>query len=227
MKPTLKENPENLISYLGKQRDGIKLGWFSGLVSRVRTKTFPDVSKSWAVCLLVMVVLLRIFMTLRLYRDGFESISADDFGRMVEAAKWAKEPRILWYGPWLPFHSYFFGTLLRIYWDLLWLPRFVTIIFGISTIIIMYCLAKTLFGNRVMAIIAALLMSLNPTHLWLSLTPLTELYCHGLVMLAVLFFILYLQTNKQIWIWFTGVCLAIANGFRFESWVYSAFFPEL
>lgn len=200
---------------------------FTKLVEKLRKNDLPDISMRWAVGLLFLVVVLRIIMTIQLYRDGFESISADDFGRIIEAAKWAKEPHAIWHGPWLPFHTYFFGNLLRVHWDLLWMPRFVTIIFGIVTIVSMYLITKALFNNRLIGFIAALFMSLNPTHLWLSLTPLTELYCHGFVMLAILSFILNLQTNEHNWLLLAGISLAVANGIRFESWVYSAFFSAI
>lgn len=186
-----------------------------------------EVSAVWAGGLLFVVLVGRLYATYRLYGLGFNSISADEFGRMIDAANWAKQPYALWYGPWLPFHSYFFGMILRFHWDLLWLPRIVMILIGTINLITAYLITKVLFRNRLAAVVAAAALSLNPAHLWLSSTPLTEQLTHSIVMLALLCLILYLQKYKSVWAALSGLLFAIGNGFRFESWVFTALFSVI
>lgn len=186
-----------------------------------------DVSAAWAVAIFLAIVLWRIFATIRLYDQGFNSVSADDFGRMIDAANWSKQPYGLWYGPWLPFHSYFFGSILRLHWDLLWMPRVIMVVLGICNLFVVYLLTLRLFRNRLAGLVAAFALSLNPAHLWLSSTPLTELITHALILLAILFLVIYIQDAKVIWVFFSAIVFAIATGFRFEAWLFTAIFSVI
>lgn len=196
-----------------------------GFLKAFFAERYPlELSPIWAGILLGLILILRLFLTKWLYNLGFESISADEFGRMIDAANWAKDPYALWYGPWLPFHTYFFGLLLKFRWDLLWMPRIVVMLIGALNLIVVYWITKQLFNNRLAGVISAFLLSLNPAHLWLSATPLTELISHALNLNAILFMVLFFKEEKDKWIILAGITFFLANGFRFESWLFTAIF---
>src|SRR4030065_154798 len=74
------------------------------------------------------------------------------------------------------------------------------------------------FGRRKAGLISALLLSVNPAHIWLSGAPLTEMPNAMLVLAAIYAFSLYLKSSKRSCL-FTAACiLAVANGFRFGAW---------
>jgi hypothetical protein len=173
---------------------------------------------------LILLLLFRLFTQLALYRAGFISLTADEFGRTIVAAAWSKHPVMVWNGVWLPFHTYLFGTALLIKWELLWMPRLVTILIGCVSIVLMYFLASSLFESQAAGLISAFLLSVNPAHIWLSATPLTEMPNATLVLAATWSFGVYLKNSKRVWLFIAAGALALANGFRFESWLISALF---
>lgn len=119
-----------------------------------------------------MILLGRILIHILLYQSGFNVLTADDFGRIIIAAHWARSPEPMLGGYWLPFHTYLFGALFWMIWDLLWTPRIVAIIFGLVSIVVMFLLTEELTHNRRLGVIAAILLAINPAHIWLSSTPL-------------------------------------------------------
>ncbi|MBI3943541.1 MAG: glycosyltransferase family 39 protein [Chloroflexi bacterium] len=140
------------------------------------------------------------------------------------AASWAQHPSAWWYGPWLPFHLYMLGIALRFWWDLLWVPRILTIILGSISIVLMYQLTRELFDRAGIALLSAILLALNPAHFWLSAAPLAEMPHATLVLAAMLTFVRYLKGRSKLYLFSTAALLAAASGFRFESWMVSLLF---
>lgn len=172
----------------------------------------------------ILLLIARLGLQALLYRSGFEALTADEFGRTVLAACWARRPHAVWHGVWLPFHLYMVGVALRLKWELLWVPRAITMALGIASIAVMYQLSRKLFEDRQIGLISAILLAVNPVHTWLSSTPLTEIPHATLVLAFLLGFTLYLKSKKTVTLYFSAVSLAIANGFRFEAWAVSALF---
>jgi predicted membrane-bound mannosyltransferase len=101
-----------------------------------------DRSRIWIISLLVALIVVRVLLQVVLYRSGFLSLSADEFGRTYFAARWIQTGETYSYGPWLPFHMYLYGAALSLWGDMLWMPRLVTIVMGVISIVFMY-----LFGD--------------------------------------------------------------------------------
>jgi hypothetical protein len=182
------------------------------------------ISKTWDVLALGLLLSLRLVIQLALYKAGFISLTADEFGRTIAAAIWSQHPTFELHGIWLPFHTYFIGTALLIKWELLWLPRLITILMGLASIVLMYLLASSLFDSRKAGLVSAFLLSVNPAHIWLSGAPLTEIPNAMLVLAAIYAFSLYLKSSKRSFLYTAACILAVANGFRFESWLISLMF---
>jgi Dolichyl-phosphate-mannose-protein mannosyltransferase len=181
--------------------------------------------KHWPIITLAALLLMRLGVQALLYARGFESMTADEFGRTVLAARWAEHPYMLWgEGPWLPFFMYMHGLALKLVWELLWVPRGLTIFFGLACIVLVYFLSWELFGNHLTALAAAALLAVNPFHVWLSSTPLTEVPYTALVLAFLLCFTLYLKSGRPYLIYLGALSLGFANGIRFEGWVVSAIF---
>jgi hypothetical protein len=173
-----------------------------------------------------LLVCGRLFLQLMLYRSGFASVTADDFGRTVMAARWAQEPYVEWYGAWLPFHMYMVGAALRVKWDLLWVPRAFGILCGVVSVVLVYQLARMLFQSRRIGLLSAILLAVNPAHVWLSSTSLTDMPNTTLVLASMVTFALYLRRRARHYVYISAFILALANGFRFESWMMSTVFSS-
>jgi len=173
---------------------------------------------------IILLLIARLGLQVLLYRSGFRALTADEFGRMVLAAKWAQGPHMVWHGVWLPFHMYMFGTLLWLKWDLLHVPRAIVVLLGLISIVLMYQLASKLFESRKIGLVSAILLAVNPVHTWLSSTPLTEMLNTSLVLAFILNITQYLRSKKQLCLYVSAFMLALANGVRYESWMYSIVF---
>lgn len=88
----------------------------------------------------------------------------------------------------------------------------------------MYLIASSLFENRIVGLLSAFFLSVNPAHVWLSGVPLTEMPNAMFVLVAVWAFGSYLKSLKRGYLFTAVGALALANGFRFESWLVSVLF---
>jgi len=173
---------------------------------------------------IIFILILRLIFHITLYKDGFIAISADDFGRIIHAALWSENPFWENQGAWLPAQMYFFGTIFRISKEYLWIPRILTIITGLIATIVVYKISWKFSNSHIASLVSALLFSLVPAGIWLSSTPLTELYYTALILTVFLFLLNYYADRRARWLVFSGILLGFANGLRFESWIVSAIF---
>ena len=173
---------------------------------------------------LLFLMVSRLGLQWLLYQAGFLALTADDYGRIVLAARWAQRPFLLWRGAWLPFHMYLFGTALKIKWDLLTGPRLIAIFIGEMSIVLAYLLAVALFHRRSAGLLAAIFLAFNPAHVWLSSAPLSEIPATALILGCFLCFVLFLKNGRLLFLFLSAGLLAIANGFRYEAWMLSAVF---
>ncbi len=174
---------------------------------------------------LAILVIGRIMLQLALYQSGFEALTADDFGRVVVAANWAQQPYMLWKGPWLPFHMYLIGTLLRLDWEVLLVPRAVVFVFGSLSMLAMYGLTQALTGSRRAAFISALLLAVNPAHIWLSSIPLSEIMHVTLLLTFFWAGVVLIEAERgDAFRFVTAALLGIGNTIRFEAWLVSTVF---
>ena len=124
----------------------------------------------------------------------------------------------------MPFHTYINGLLLKVNWDLYVTPRILSVILGCFSIPLIYYLSLAVFRDRQIGLISALLLTVNPVHTWLSAVPLTEIYHFSLILGALISTTYYISNSKTQYFLIAGVLLALATGFRFESWIYVILF---
>jgi len=172
----------------------------------------------------ILLVIARLGLQALLYHAGFQAFTADDFGRTVVAAIWAQKPFAQWCAVWLPFPMYMYGVALRFIWELVWVPRAIGIVFGIAAILLMYQLSEALFDEHRIGLVGAILLAINPVHIWLSSTPLTETVHIALVLAFLLCLVLYSKSKNHVFLYLGAFSLAIANGFRFDAWIVSGLF---
>jgi len=173
---------------------------------------------------LLAILPVRIWVIWRLYRDGFAGLTADEFGRPFLAARWAMQPMFLYDGWWLPHFSYIYGLALRLYWDLVWTPRIVSILFGSAAIVLIAVITWQLAKNAWYGVASALLLAANPLHLWFSAVALSEAPAWFFSFAFLSSYIAYIQRRKVVFLYLASVSLFAANGLRFEPWVISALF---
>jgi hypothetical protein len=72
------------------------------------------------------------------------------------------------------------------------------------------------------ALTSAILLALNPAHIWLALTPLTELLNFTLLVTCLLWLVRYKSERRQPFLLLSLPPLVIATATRFESWLFGA-----
>ncbi len=174
--------------------------------------------------LLALLVGARIVIQYGLHQAGFRALTGDDFGRVIAAARWALHPEGIWTGPWLPFNFYTFalGALLRVDWDLYYLPRALAQVFGLASLVVVGWLTARLFQRRRAGVLAALLVGLNPAHLWLSQVPLSEIFFFALLAGATLALVVWAQTGRHHWLAAATGLMALTSGVRIEGFLFAA-----
>jgi hypothetical protein len=168
---------------------------------------------------LAAVVTGRLVLHVLLYASGFESLTADEFARVVTAARWAEHPYWQTHGDWLPLHPYLYGAVLKLWWNLLWAPRGLTILFGVVAIVGMALLTRMALGSWRCGLVGATLLAINPGHLWLSATPLTEGPYTAFVVGAVAALLRHLRRGGPAMVLLSGALLGLACGLRYEGWM--------
>ncbi len=171
---------------------------------------------------LVSLILVRAGIQIALYQQGFISVAADEFARGIRAAKWAENPQIDVLtdvqGVWLPFEKYVNGLLLMVWPDVILAPRVTVFIASCLLLVSIYLLTYYLFNNFATAVLSSLFITFQPWYVWLSGTPMLEMYYFACFFAGLLFIIIWLKEfRRRYWFW-AGVCFLLASGFHVQSW---------
>lgn len=156
----------------------------------------------------------------------------DGVQRLWLATDWARNPR--WQGlsgVWPPTHWYFLGSLIRLWNEPIFWAKTVNFLCGAGSIIVFRAAVRTVFGDLI-ASVAALILAIFWTHIWLTTAYWVELPYILLVFLSVHFAtrgLSFSQTNfsenvKPRDAFLSGAFLAIAMLLRHEGLVLFALF---
>jgi hypothetical protein len=204
----------------------------AGFASRLeRSAGINRVHPSFVPLVLTAIVLAQTVLQLVLYLFGYYAFSADDFGRPLSAVHWLRHPTIdlgmdgplgLAGSGWLSFSDYLIGGALAIHPDLYVTPRIVNLILSSVAVISVYLLGRELFG-RAVGLVAAFLLAFQPWIVWLGISGLSA-ELPSLVMLPLFgtYLVRWLRTDRPSALLAASAFLAIADGFRYENWLFSA-----
>jgi len=169
------------------------------------------------------LILLRAAMQINLFRQGFISVSADEFSRGIRAAMWALEPRLdLFDGAqaaWLPFEKYVNGLFLNIWPDVFFAPRLTVFLGSCLTLVGLYLLVYYLFDSFAVAVLASLFVVFQPWFVWLSGTPMLEMYFLGFYMFGLYFLLIWLKEERRGFWFLAAWAMLIASGFHVQIWI--------
>ena len=171
---------------------------------------------------LIGLNLVRLGVQIALYQHGFISFAADEFARVIRAATWAAQPSINILadvqGTWLPLEKYLNGLAILIWPDVILAPRVTVFIASCLLIATLYFLAQHLFRSRTVAVLATLLISIQPWFVWLSGTPMLEMYYFALFFTGLLMLLIWLREKRRGYWLGAGICFLFATGFHVQSW---------
>ena len=182
---------------------------------------------------LTALILMKTVLQFGLYFVGYEVYAADDFGRALKADHWLYHRKFDlgwdgWLGlsqtGWLPFSDYLFGFALALNRDLFLTPKIVNLLVSGIAVVAVYFLGRELFG-RTTGIVTAALFAFQPWNVWLGISGMTsDLPTIVFIALFGLFLFRWLETDRPVPLLIAAGLLFLANGFRYENWLFSLVF---
>ena len=124
------------------------------------------------------------------------------------------------YGFWLPLFQ-FLSALINVFiGNGFYSGKLVSAGFGVGVCLLIYSLTLKLTANRTAALVAFMVIALNPLHLFYSASAMTDVP-HAFFLLASLYFCL-----KERWV-LAAIFAALAGLTRMESWMFIALIPAI
>ncbi len=182
-------------------------------------------SEPWrSLAFLISLFFVRLGIQIVQYRRNFISVAADEFSRGIRAALWAENPRVDLIADlqatWLPFEKYLNGIALLVWPDVIVGPRLTVFIASCVVLLFLYLLVYYLFDSFAIAVASTIYVSLLPWYVWLSGTPMLEMYYFACFFAGLLFLIVWLrEARSRYWLW-AGLCFLLATGFHVQSWTF-------
>lgn len=164
----------------------------------------------------------RFLFQLQLYSQGFVSLSADEFARGLRSLAWSKSLHVNLLtdllSPWPPFEMYLNGLAIRLLPDPFLAPRVTVFIASILLLLSLFFLVYHLLENWLIAGLAVLFCAAQPWFIWLSATPMLEIYFLGCFFGGLYFLLSWLRTKRG-WGWlYAGFLFVLASGLHVQSW---------
>ncbi|MBN1633598.1 MAG: glycosyltransferase family 39 protein [Ignavibacteria bacterium] len=168
---------------------------------------------------ILFLLLLKFLFQYSILANGYRWLSADDFCRAVISFNWINDPKI-YSGVWLSFHFWFTGFMILFIKDIITAATTLNFIFSAITLIYFYKIIL-ITTDRKTAFWSAIIFSIFPFQVWLSLSGLPESAMFFFVTAGAYYLIKWRQVNKNYYLLLSAVFLMLSNGFRYEGWFFS------
>jgi len=181
----------------------------------------PRAAKRWRPCLALILTagiprILAAFFLPNTFGDAYVYIR--DIGVMSTKLKTGTLALTDFYGFWLPLYQ-FLAALLNVFvGNGFYSGKLVAAIFGTGVCVFVYAITEQLTQHKTSALLAFLLIALNPIHILTSSSALTDVP-HAFFVLASLYSVL-----KKKWI-VAAIFAALAGMTRVESWMFIVAIP--
>lgn len=168
------------------------------------------------------LMIVRLIIQALLYRQGFISVSADEFARGLRALTWSQNPRFTpaadLIDAWPPFEMYINGPMLLLVDNVLLAPRITVFVASCLLLVALFFLVRHLF-NGLTAALAIGLVAAQPWTIWLSGTPMLEMYFLACFVGGLYFITVWLHQQRRYYWLYAGLLFFLASGFHVQSWV--------
>lgn len=165
---------------------------------------------------LALVVAAALALQWALFGFGFYRVAADESARSLIAQhlSWgnALEPYI-----WPPFYKLFVGVALKVWDDVFLVPRILSSLAGLLSILALARLAHLLFGDRRATLLTAVLAVAFPHRLVFSVAPMSDIYGYLFLLAAAGCALAWLRRGSTAELMLACACLFGAETVRFEA----------
>lgn len=164
----------------------------------------------------------KLALGIYLYRLGFLSLSADEYSRGITAARWALDgdlPLGIYMNAWLPFETYVNGLALKIWDNVIWTPRITVFIFSCALLVYFLKLVQYLFESLVVTLIAGFFLVFNPWFVWLSGTPMLDVYYLAPFVAGLYYVTKWMEERRSVFLLAGGILFFLSTGFHSQGWI--------
>jgi len=175
--------------------------------------------RSWWLTLFLVAAIPRIlgaFFLPNAFGDAYVYIR--DIGEMSTKMRAGTFAIADLYGFWLPLYQ-FLSALVNVFiGNGFYAGKLVSAVFGVGVCLLIYGITLQVTAHRTAALLAFLVIALNPLHIFYSVSAMTDVP-HAFFLLASLYFCL-----KERWV-LAAIFAALAGLTRMESWMFIALIP--
>ena len=168
----------------------------------------------------ILLIVVLIIFQLFVFSKGFYSISADEAGHTLEGFWWFKGQNNI-YSVWLPFQKILYGISFHIHYNLFSVPRILSSIFGILTLLSLIFLTKELFQNKIVSVLSGFLASIFYGVVIFSVIPLSEIYFFFFVIASLALLFHWIRTKREFSLWAGIIFSSVGTTTRYEAWIFS------
>lgn len=175
------------------------------------------------IAVLSFLLFIKILFQIIILLSGYKWMSADDYCRTVISYEWLQNPRI-YSGVWLSMHFWINGFVMLFIKDLFTAATTVNFIFSTFTLIYFFKVVEITFERKI-AFWSALIFSIFPFQVWLSISGLPESISYFFIISSLYYFIKWKRDNKVKYLLIASILIALASGFRYEAWLFCVTIP--
>ncbi|MCL4244031.1 MAG: hypothetical protein KJ002_02720 [Candidatus Dadabacteria bacterium] len=181
---------------------------------------WPHFSRLTLTTLILLCV--KLALALYIYSLGFLSLSADEYSRGMTAARWALDgdlPLGIYMNAWLPFETYVNGLALMVWGDVIWTPRITVFIFSCVLLVYFVKLVHYVFKSHFATLAAGLLLVFNPWFVWLSGTPMLDIYYLTPFVAGLYYVAKWIEERRGAFLLAGGLLFFLSTGFHSQAWI--------
>lgn len=170
----------------------------------------------------LILLCVKLALALYLYSLGFLSLSADEYSRGMTAARWALDgdlPLGIYMNAWLPFETYVNGLALKVWDNVIWAPRVTVLIFSCLLLVYFLKLVHYLFKSHFVTLSAGLLLVFHPWYVWLSGTPMLDIYYLAPFIAGVYYAAKWTEERGGAFLLAAGALFFLSTGFHSQAWI--------
>jgi hypothetical protein len=181
---------------------------------------YEFIQKHKIMLFLAVLFTAKLIFQIYLFREGFLSVSADEFSRGIKAMNWAKNPYwVLGAAGWLPFELYLNGLALMLCDHVILVPRITAFLASCWLLYFFFRLTHYLFSEYMVAVLSTVILACFPWYVWLSGTPMLDIYYMAFIVSGFYFLCIWLKEQKSGYLFWGGLSFFISSGFHYQSWV--------
>lgn len=168
---------------------------------------------------IVLIISFYIISEYLLFLKGFYAISADESLHTLEAYKLYTGSGTI-FSDWLPFQKIIYSIAFAFKRDLFTVPRVISGIFGLLTLISLMDFSFQLFKEKSVVLLTGFFgVIFLPIYLF-SVLPMLEIYFFFFTFCSITFYLRWLNKNKNIYLWLTVASVCLNSTTRYESWLF-------